>query len=146
MKNNPLKNIKPKAKKKGTKGGKSKPVRSSEVELSNKAKRWIIILLWVGGMMPLVFVYGMIFITSEESLPSIEQLENPRSDEASLVFSADGEIIGSFYFANRTKVDFDELSPHLVDALVSTEDERYFEHSGIDGEAWKRSVYSALIT
>ena len=143
MKKNPLKNIKPKAKTSPAKKRARKP--SEFLELPKKAKKWTIILLWAGGMLPLIFVYGMIFITSEDSLPSIEQLENPRSDEASLVYSSDGEILGSFYIANRTKVDFDELSPHLIDALVSTEDERYFEHSGIDGEALARAIGKGLI-
>lgn len=145
MKKSPLKNIKPKAKKKVVKRPQNKASKGGEIELSKKAKKWIIILLWAGGMLPLIFVYGMIFITSEDSLPSIEQLENPRSDEASLVYSSDSEIIGSFYVANRTKVDFDELSPHLIDALVSTEDERYFEHSGIDGEALARAIGKGLL-
>ena len=90
-------------------------------------------------------VSAMIYYRSEESLPSIDQLENPRSDEASLVYSSDGEILGSFYVANRTKVDFDELSPYLLDALVSTEDERYFHHSGIDGEALARAIGKGLV-
>jgi penicillin-binding protein 1A len=141
----PLKNIKPKAKTSPAKKRVGKPSGIEEVELSKKAKKWILILLWIIGMLPLIFVYGMIYITSEESLPSIEQLENPRSDEASLVYSSDGEILGSFYIANRTKVHFDELSLHLIDALVSTEDERYFEHSGIDGEALARAIGKGLV-
>ena len=74
---------------------------------------WIVLALWITAMLVFAIVSGMIYFRSEDSLPSIEQLENPRSDEASLVYSSDGEILGSFYIANRTKVDFDELSPHL---------------------------------
>ena len=95
MKKNPLKNIKQKAKTSPGTGKRGKP--SEVLELPKEVKKWTIILLWVVGMLPLIFVYGMIFITSEDSLPSIEQLENPRSDEASLVYSSDGEILGSFY-------------------------------------------------
>lgn len=137
MRKNPLKNIKPKAKK--------QVAKANNVELSTKAKMWIILTLWITVMLLCAIVSGMIYFRSEESLPSIEQLENPRSDEASLVYSSDGEILGSFYIANRTKVDFNELSPHLIDALVSTEDERYFGHSGIDGEALARAIGKALI-
>jgi len=137
VRKNPLKNIKPKAKK--------QVAKANNVELSTKAKMWIILTLWITVMLLCAIVSGMIYFRSEESLPSIEQLENPRSDEASLVYSSDGEILGSFYIANRTKVDFNELSPHLIDALVSTEDERYFGHSGIDGEALARAIGKALI-
>jgi len=142
---NPLKNIKPKAKKQVAKSGKSKAVKANNVELPKKAKMWIIIILWIVAMFLFAIVSGMIYFRSEESLPSIEQLENPRSDEASLVYSSDGEILGSIYKANRTKVNFNELSPHLVDALVSTEDERYFEHSGVDGEAIARAIGKGLL-
>ena len=145
MKKKPLKNIKPKAKKQVAKRGKSKAVKGNNIELPKKAKIWTIITLWIVAMLLYMLVSGMIYFRREESLPSIEQLENPRSDEASLVYSSDGEILGSFYIANRTKVDFNELSPHLIDALVSTEDERYFGHSGIDGEALARAIGKGLI-
>ena len=87
----------------------------------------------------------MLGTRSEEDLPSLVQLENPRSDEATLVYSADDEIIGSYYVANRTKVKFHELSPYLVDALISTEDERYFDHSGIDGWGLGRAIAGSLV-
>ena len=145
MSKNSLKHTKPKAKNQVAKSSKSKAGKANKTELSTKAKMWFILTLWITALLLFSIVSGMIYFRSEESLPSIEQLENPRSDEASLVYSSDGEILGSFYVANRTKVDFDELSPHLVDALVSTEDERYFEHSGIDGEALARAIGKGLI-
>lgn len=139
---NPLKKLKPKSTKKTAKKVAQKKVGD---ELSSKAKRWIIILLWVGFLSPMLFIYGMIASTGEDDLPSIAQLENPRSDEASLVYSSDGKVLGSFYIANRTKVSYSELSPHLIDALVSTEDERYFEHSGIDGKGLSRAIAGAMM-
>jgi len=124
---------------------KKKKPSSGQLELSRKAKRVILILLWIGILSPILFIYSMIGLTSEDELPSLEQLENPRSDEATLVYDANGEILGSYYISNRTKVSFNELSPFLVDALVSTEDERYFEHSGIDGYALGRAIAGAAI-
>ncbi len=114
-------------------------------ELSKRAKRLIVLGVWLGFLTPLVFIYGMIFTKGEDDLPSISQLENPRSDEATLVYSSDGEVLGSFYIANRTKVKYKELSPHLVDALVSTEDKRYYEHSGIDGHGLSRAIAGAAL-
>jgi penicillin-binding protein 1A len=145
VKKNPLKNIKPKAKKQVAKNGKSMAANPNERVLSKKTKWRVILLLWITALVIYMVVSALIYFRSEESLPSIEQLENPRSDEASLLYSSDGEILGSFYIANRTKVDFDELSLHLIDALVSTEDERYFEHSGIDGEALARAIGKGLL-
>lgn len=74
--------------------------------------------------------------------PDIENLQNPISKSASLVYSADGKIIGTYNVdrANRIPVSYSKLSPHLVHALVATEDERFYEHSGIDFIALGRAV------
>ncbi len=74
-------------------------------------------------------------------MPSFADLENPRSSLATDVYSADGQILGKFYVENRSQVDFEDLSPHLVHALVDTEDERFYEHSGID----IRSLFRVLV-
>ena len=86
----------------------------------------------------------LVFI-SESSLPSIDELENPRSNEASAVYSSDGKQIGSFYLSNRTKVNYNDLSPHLIDALVSTEDIRFYDHSGVDGKALMRAIFGVFV-
>ncbi len=65
-------------------------------------------------------------------LPSFEELENPKSNLSTEIYSEDGDMIGSFFIQNRSYVDFDELSPNLVAALVATEDVRFYSHSGID--------------
>ena len=119
MRKNPPKNIKPKAKKQVSKNGKSKAVKVDSAALPKKAKMWIVIMLWIIAMLLFAIISGMIYFRSEDSLPSIEQLENPRSDEASVVYSSDGEILGSFYIANRTKVDFNELNA-LITAVQQT--------------------------
>ncbi len=66
--------------------------------------------------------------------PSVEDLENPIDKFATQIISADGVVLGNFARSedNRIWVDFDELSPYLVQALVATEDARFQEHSGID--------------
>jgi penicillin-binding protein 1A len=75
------------------------------------------------------------------SMPSFEDLENPNSNLATEVISTDGITIGKFYNENRTSIKYSDLPKHLVDALVATEDERFYEHSGIDG----RRTFSAAI-
>ncbi|HMU97819.1 MAG TPA: transglycosylase domain-containing protein [Chitinophagales bacterium] len=65
-------------------------------------------------------------------LPSFEEIENPNSNLASEIYSADSVLIGKFYVNNRSNVSFDQLSPWLEKALISTEDKRFYEHSGID--------------
>ena len=75
-----------------------------------------------------------------DPLPSIEELENPKSNLASELITSDGKIIGKYFLQNRTNVKYEDLSPHLVDALIATEDERYREHSGIDFRGLVRAV------
>lgn len=113
-------------------------------ELSRGQKAALLIGTWLMVFIPLFFVYGMLWSISEDELPSIEQLENPRSDEASLVYDLNGELLGTYYVSNRTKVSYQEISPFLIDALVATEDERFFEHSGVDGWALMRAVTGAM--
>jgi penicillin-binding protein 1A len=75
-------------------------------------------------------------------MPSFDQLENPDSNVATEIISSDGQTIGKFYLQNRTPVKFAELPKHLVDALISTEDERFYDHSGIDGRGTLRAALS----
>ncbi|HEK21617.1 MULTISPECIES: penicillin-binding protein 1A [unclassified Mucilaginibacter] len=65
-------------------------------------------------------------------LPSFRELENPKSDQASEVISSDKQVIGKYYIKNRTSVTYKQISPNVINALVATEDARFFEHSGID--------------
>jgi len=65
-------------------------------------------------------------------LPSFKDLENPKNNLASEVLSSDGKVLGSYYAQNRSNVTYQELSPVLIDALISTEDIRFYSHSGID--------------
>jgi penicillin-binding protein 1A len=75
------------------------------------------------------------------SMPSFEDLENPESNLATEIISSDGVTIGKFYNENRTSIKYEDLPPHLVKALIATEDERFYEHSGIDA---KRTFGAAL--
>lgn len=74
------------------------------------------------------------------SMPSFEKLENPDSNIATEIISSDGEVLGKFYAENRVPVKFEDLSPNLINALIATEDERFYEHSGIDARGTIRAV------
>jgi penicillin-binding protein 1A len=87
-----------------------------------------------------VFVYwfcietNFLLLTGE--MPSVGELENPKLSVSSELYSADGQLLGKYFLENRTPVkDYRKLSPHLVNALVATEDARFYEHSGIDMQA-----------
>lgn len=98
--------------------------------------------LTFAGMIATVLLF---FILSFTNLPSVEQLENPKSELASLVIGDNGETIGRYYTENRVPVPYDSLSPNLIKALISTEDERYYSHSGIDFQALGRVVVKTFI-
>lgn len=87
---------------------------------------------------------GLIFLLASwgifGELPTFEELENPEKNLASEVISSDGVTLGKYAYENRTPVNFDELPPVLVKALVATEDERYYSHSGIDFRGTARAV------
>ncbi|MCK5468146.1 MAG: transglycosylase domain-containing protein, partial [Cyclobacteriaceae bacterium] len=78
-------------------------------------------------------------------LPNKEQLSNIRNFDASEVFSADGKLLGRYYIQNRTVLEYDQLSKHLIDALVATEDARFFEHHGIDFKSLIRVFFKTLL-
>lgn len=103
--------------------------------------RWMWRLLFFG-------VLGTIFtfiILSFSDLPDTMELENPRSEVASEAIAADGSVLGRYFIENRVPVDFDELSPYIEQALVATEDERYYSHSGIDFRALGRVFFKTIL-
>ena len=78
-------------------------------------------------------------------MPSFSELENPRTNLATEVYSCDGELLGKYYLENRSPCKYDELSPHLINALKATEDVRFEKHSGVDIRALGR-VLAGIIT
>ncbi|MBC7892147.1 MAG: transglycosylase domain-containing protein, partial [Sphingobacteriaceae bacterium] len=91
--------------------------------------------LFVGAAIYLFCVEtNFLYLTGE--MPDTEELQNPKLAQSSEIFTADGVAIGKFFTENRTPVkEFKQLSPHLVNALVATEDFRFYQHSGIDFRA-----------
>ncbi len=78
-------------------------------------------------------------------MPSFEELENPRSLQASEVISDDGEVLGFIGLENRSNVTYDQISPNLINALVATEDVRFYKHSGIDSRSLFRVLFKTVI-
>lgn len=106
--------------------------------------------LWFWGLFSFTWVitiglFVMIGLEMFGPLPSFEELENPKSNLASEVFSEDHEILGYYFQELRSPVDFDELSPNLVGALIATEDIRFYKHSGIDARGLARVLVKTII-
>ncbi len=107
---------------------------------------------WYWGLFTLAFLLlVMVFVAISKGwigyMPPIEELQNPKNKFATEIYSSDNQLIGTFYTAkdNRVNVTYEELSPNLVNALVATEDERFYKHSGVDAEALMRVLVKRVI-
>jgi penicillin-binding protein 1A len=75
-------------------------------------------------------------------MPSIEELQNPSASLASQVYADDGTLMGKYYLQDRVNVKYSDISKYAIEALVATEDERFYDHSGIDPRSLARAVFS----
>lgn len=93
-----------------------------------------------GGVMGIIF---LTFILASwgvfGSLPDETSLENPEKNLATEIIASDGKVIGKFYKENRTPIQYEELPEHLINALIATEDVRFYDHSGIDARGTVRA-------
>lgn len=105
------------------------------MKLDAKSRKKYLIVFWSIFIFPVVFLLLIFFLISAGAfgeMPTFEELENPENNLAAEVISEDSVLLGKFYYQNRTWTDFDEMSPHLINALLSVEDIRFFKHAGID--------------
>jgi len=77
-------------------------------------------------------------------MPSFEELENPESNLASEVYSSDGVLLGTYFIENRSNINYRDVSPHLINALMAIEDVRFEKHSGIDERALLRVAFGVI--
>ncbi len=97
-------------------------------------------LVFVGGLLFTVLLFTAISMGWMGFMPSFEELENPKSNLASEIYSADQVVIGKFFIENRSNIKYENLSPNVVNALIATEDVRFREHSGIDIRGLMRAI------
>jgi penicillin-binding protein 1A len=109
----------------------------------DKYQRWVH-RLWQFAIVTFTGIIGMFCVLSF-FIPSFEELENPNSYTATQVLGTNSEVLGRYFVENRVPVNYKELSPHLIRSLVATEDSRFYEHSGIDGEAIGRVVVKTVL-
>jgi penicillin-binding protein 1A len=114
------------------------------MEAEKKPFRIYIKLIWSLTVLTILFMIIFFWLISAGKIgfmPSFDELENPKNMVASEIITSDNDLLGKYYKSeNRSLVDYDVLSKHLVNALVATEDERYYEHSGIDLKGLVRVV------
>lgn len=112
----------------------AKKIDKKKIEQTVNSRRFVK-WFWIIVTAPFALLLLLLGLTATGlfgKLPTFEDLENPKSNLATEVYSEDGQLIGSFYIQNRSYTAYEDLSPNLVAALVATEDGRFYGHSGID--------------
>jgi penicillin-binding protein 1A len=101
-------------------------------------------ILWLLFFAGLGFVI-LIIVAADLGLlgkmPSIEELQNPSASLASQVYADDGTLMGKYYLQDRVNVKYSDISKYVIEALVATEDERFYDHSGVDPRSLARAVF-----
>lgn len=112
----------------------------------SKGRNYWIPRIFTYILMALPFVYFLYLVNSVTGdLPSLEEIERPKTVLSSEMYSADGKILGYIHKGeSRIDVDLDQVSPHLINALLVTEDKRFYEHSGMDGQALPAVLFGFL--
>jgi penicillin-binding protein 1A len=113
---------------------------------ANKLTKYIR-FTWLLVWLPFTLIFLLISFISLEifvDLPSVQELQNPKSNLATVIYSSDMKTLGKYYAENRVSVKYYELDKDLVNALIATEDARFLEHSGVDLRALGRAVFGAL--
>ena len=103
---------------------------------------WVII---IAGIVSVFTLFTMISYGMLGFMPSFDELENPKSNLATEVISSDQKLLGNYFRENRSYSLYDELSPNIVNALIATEDVRFYDHSGIDARGLARVIFRTII-
>ena len=112
---------------------------------TKKGYRKFIRLIWIAFaavVLGIASIFGAASLGLLGSMPDFRQLENPKTNLATQIISADDTVLGKFYFNdNRTPISFREIPTDMIDALIATEDERFYNHSGIDFRGTARALF-----
>ncbi len=119
-------------------------------QLRQKRSRWAlagltVLALAVLGVVSALTLFLLVYFEALGPLPTYADLRTIRHNNASEVYAEDGVLLGKYYVENRIHADFEELSPNLINALVATEDARFFEHSGVDVRAAARVLVKSIL-
>ncbi len=120
----------------------SKKNKQTVPDVKQWQKRFWIAYFSVMGFVVLLFTAISLGLLG--FMPSFEELENPKSNLASEIISADQELLGKYYIENRSNIHYSDLSPNLVNAIIATEDARFEKHAGVDVRALFRVTFGIM--
>ena len=112
----------------------------------DKKKFFRISAIGVAGLITIIILFVIsVRIGVFGKIPTQQELLSIENPQASIVYGNDEEILGKYFIQNRTNVPFENISSHIINALISTEDVRYYEHNGIDWRSWGRVFFKTLL-
>jgi penicillin-binding protein 1A len=116
--------------------------KSKSKEEKKGFRKFIVFFWWLfaAGVFAVILLFLLAGWGALGTMPTFDELENPETNQATEVISADGKTLGKYFLENRTPVKFEDLPAHLVEALVATEDERFYTHAGIDARSTLRAA------
>ena len=125
-------------------------IRQWSLDFYGRYPRWAIAGLITGGLgilgfLSVLVIAALVYFEALGPVPGYPELEAISNHNASEVYAEDGVLLGKYYVENRINADFEEISPDLINALVATEDARFFEHSGIDVRAAARVLVKSIL-
>ncbi len=123
---------------------------SKRLETSKKKILIIRLLKYLAGLLLLailsvVLLFSLVYFDFFGRLPDKQQLSSIINEEASLIYSEDGVMMGKIFAENRTSITFDQIPDHLKKALIATEDKRYYTHNGYDGKSYMRVLFKSIL-
>ncbi|MDR1793571.1 MAG: transglycosylase domain-containing protein [Bacteroidales bacterium] len=117
--------------------------KKSKQKSNNKALTWLW-RIFIGGFATVILIFFLISVGALGFMPSFEDLENPKTNLATEIISEDGYVLGKYYVENRSPAQYYQLPDNLINALVATEDARFYKHSGVDVRAIMRALFGVL--
>ncbi|MEO8209327.1 MAG: PBP1A family penicillin-binding protein [bacterium] len=121
-----------------------KDYRKKKLRKKKNANNFFRTLIFITAA--IVFIIGGYLIYLSHSLPSLAELENPKLEEASKIYSSDGELIDKFFLKNRTKVTLDNIPKDMINALVATEDRKFYDHWGVDVDRIFKAFFKNILS
>ena len=123
---------------------KKKKKKTGNDKIKQLAIKYAIYTALAGVGIFLLFIL-LIRIGAFGKLPSELELKQVRNNQATEIFSVDNKLLGRYYYQNRTKADLDEIPTHFINALIATEDVRFYKHSGVDFRSTMRVLIKSII-
>lgn len=126
-----------------------KTLKEKLLQLKEKRKLYLLLKYLSGAFLFIVFsillLFSLVYFNVFGKLPDKEELTSIINEEASLIYSSDEVIIGKIFAENRTNIQLEQIPKHLKEALIATEDKRFYSHNGYDGQSYARVFFRSIL-